>query len=80
MKRLFASLWRGRALRHLPIALPESEQSLVRLELHGLSATPRDVSHSHVPVSMRPLILGVRIGGPPCEDHTASQSKVSLVA
>jgi len=60
VRRLLALLWNGQALRHLPIALAESPPPPVRLELHGASSPPRDVSDAHVPVSMRPLILGVR--------------------
>jgi flavin reductase (DIM6/NTAB) family NADH-FMN oxidoreductase RutF len=60
VRRLLSLLWNGQALRHLPIALPESPTPPVRLELHRASSPPRDVSDAHVPVSMRPLILGVR--------------------
>jgi len=65
MRRFLASLWHGVALRHLPITLREGEPSPVRLELHGFSSEPLDVSSSHVPVSMRPLILGVRLESVP---------------
>lgn len=61
MKRLLSSLWHGRPLRHLPIALGASDQPLARFELQGLAAEPIDVSDRHVPVSMRPLVLGLRI-------------------
>ena len=61
--RLLATIWRGAALRHLPIVVGEQDESPVRIELHGASPTPRDVSYAHVPVSLRPLILGVRSEG-----------------
>jgi flavin reductase (DIM6/NTAB) family NADH-FMN oxidoreductase RutF len=60
VRRLLSLLWNGQALRHLPIALAESPTPPVRLELHSASSPPRDVSDAHVPVSVRPLILGVR--------------------
>lgn len=61
MRRFLSLLWNGRDLRHQPIALPGGAEPLVRLELHNPDSPPRDVSTEHVPVSMRPLILGVRI-------------------
>ena len=61
MKRILSSLWNGRPLRHLPIALGASDEPLVRFELHGLTDEPIDVSDRHVPVSMRPLVLGLRL-------------------
>ncbi len=64
MRRLLSLLWNGSALRHLPIALDASAEPPVRLELCGPSSPPRDVSTEHVPVSMRPLILGVRVERP----------------
>ena len=45
----------------MPVALAESEGPPVRFELLGLGSTPRDVSECHVPVSMRPLVLGLRL-------------------
>ncbi|MBW8768848.1 MAG: hypothetical protein JF589_03745 [Gemmatimonadetes bacterium] len=61
MRRFLSLLWNGQALRHLPFALSNPAESPVRLELHRPSSRPRDVSDQHVPVSMRPLILGVRV-------------------
>ena len=60
MRRQLALLWNGQALRHLPIALDAEAEPPVRLEVHAASSPLRDVSMMHVPVSMRPLILGVR--------------------
>jgi flavin reductase (DIM6/NTAB) family NADH-FMN oxidoreductase RutF len=64
MKRFLTNLWHGIGLRHLPIARSESSQPLVRLELHGLPDGPCDITTDHVPVSLRPLILGVRTDDP----------------
>jgi len=61
VRRLLSLLWNGQALRHLPIALAASAEPPVRIELHGPSSPARDVSDAHVPVSMRPLLLGVRV-------------------
>jgi flavin reductase (DIM6/NTAB) family NADH-FMN oxidoreductase RutF len=61
MKRVLRWLRHGRPLRHLPIAFGEAEGSLVRFELRGLTAGPIDVSDRHVPVSMRPLVIGLRL-------------------
>jgi flavin reductase (DIM6/NTAB) family NADH-FMN oxidoreductase RutF len=76
VRRILASLWHGEGLRHLPIAVRESDEPLVRLELHDSSATSRDVTFEHVPVSLRPLILGVRAEGSRARDHVARRSLV----
>jgi flavin reductase (DIM6/NTAB) family NADH-FMN oxidoreductase RutF len=64
VRRLLGQLWRGAGLRHLPIAVLESSPPSVRFELHGEPGGPRDVTDHHVPVSLRPLILGLRIDQP----------------
>ena len=61
MRRLLSALWHGRPLRHLPIALGAADEPLVRFELTGFAPEPIDVSDRHVPVSMRPLVLGLRL-------------------
>jgi flavin reductase (DIM6/NTAB) family NADH-FMN oxidoreductase RutF len=61
VRRILSSLWHGRPLRHLPIALGASDEPLVRFELRGLTAEPIDASDRHVPVSMRPLVLGLTL-------------------
>lgn len=61
MKRLLASLWHGVGLRHLPIAVGEGDGAPVRLELERPGFPLLDVSDAHVPVSMRPLVLGLRL-------------------
>lgn len=72
MRGLLPLLWNGRALSHLPIALADPATSPVRLELHHPGSPPRDVSDAHVPVSMRPLILGVRTE-PSLDDRDAAE-------
>ena len=57
--RLLTRLWHGDGLRHLPIVLGESDKPLVRFELHGLPEGPRDITTDHIPVSLRPLVIGV---------------------
>lgn len=57
---LLSAARHGRDLRHLPIALGD-EPSGVRVVLRSPDGTAIDVSRDHVPVSMRPLVLGVRL-------------------
>jgi hypothetical protein len=59
VKRLLSRIWHGDGLRHLPVALAETDKPLVRFELRGLTGGPRDVTTNHVPVSLRPLVIGV---------------------
>lgn len=54
----------GRDLRHLPIALSDAPSG-VQLTMRRADGTSIDVSHDHVPVSMRPLVLGIRLEGEP---------------
>ena len=56
----------------MPIALAEAQEPPVRFELHGFGSTPHDVSERHVPVSMRPLVLGLRLDEVIDERSTAS--------
>jgi flavin reductase (DIM6/NTAB) family NADH-FMN oxidoreductase RutF len=76
VRRILASLWHGEGLRHLPIALRESDEPLVRLELHDSSETSRDITFEHAPVSLRPLILGVRTEGAGAHDRGGRRSIV----
>ncbi len=59
MTRLLTRLWHGDGLRHVPIVLGESNEPKVRFELHGLPEGPRDITTDHIPVSLRPLVIGV---------------------
>lgn len=61
VKGLLSVLWRGAGLRHCPIALSEHDPLPVRFELHRPDAAPLDVTQDQVPVSLRPLILGIRV-------------------
>jgi flavin reductase (DIM6/NTAB) family NADH-FMN oxidoreductase RutF len=61
VKRLASALWHGKGLRHLPIAVGADDAPPVRLDLERAGHAPLDVSAAHVPVSMRPLVLGVRL-------------------
>ncbi len=61
MRRLLRLLLNGQSLRHLPIVYPPGAELPVRVVLRGLPDGSLDVSRDHVPVSLRPLVLGVRI-------------------
>jgi flavin reductase (DIM6/NTAB) family NADH-FMN oxidoreductase RutF len=61
LKRLFRLLRDGRGLRHAPIVYSDRADSAVRVVLRGIPDGPIDVSRDHVPVSLRPLIVGVRV-------------------
>jgi flavin reductase (DIM6/NTAB) family NADH-FMN oxidoreductase RutF len=57
----------GRGLRHLPVILPDRQELSVRVMLHGVLGGSIDVTRDHVPVSLRPLVLGVCLDGPNAE-------------
>jgi flavin reductase (DIM6/NTAB) family NADH-FMN oxidoreductase RutF len=59
LRTLLGALRNGRALRHAPITAPN--EPAVRLVIRSRDAPPVDVSRDHVPVSLRPLVLGVRL-------------------
>lgn len=61
MKGPLRLLWHGAGLRHLPIALRNPSDPLVRIELHGLPGGTRDVTGLHAPVSLKPLTIVVRV-------------------
>ena len=61
MKRLLRLLRNGKGLRHLPVVYPDGLEKGVRLFLSGLDEKPIDVTYDHVPVSLRPLTLGIRL-------------------
>jgi flavin reductase (DIM6/NTAB) family NADH-FMN oxidoreductase RutF len=61
----------GRGLRHYPVVAPAATD--VRVLLHGLNSTTTiDVTSDNVPVSLRPLILGVRLDTLPDREPTVS--------
>lgn len=60
LRSLLALLRSGRDLRHVPVVYPGAARSTVRLLLRDENGVSRDVTGDHVPVSMRPLVLGVR--------------------
>jgi flavin reductase (DIM6/NTAB) family NADH-FMN oxidoreductase RutF len=64
VKRLLRLLRYGQALRHLPVVYPDFAGKPLRLTLSGLRGGPVDVSRDHCPVSLRPLILGLRVPEP----------------
>jgi flavin reductase (DIM6/NTAB) family NADH-FMN oxidoreductase RutF len=62
VKRLLSLLRHGKGLRHVPVVVDGSSGFAPRVVLRGLPDGPVDVSGDHVPVSLRPLVLGVRLG------------------
>ena len=61
MKRLLSLLRGGKGLRQVPVVYADSPAFALRVVLQGLAAGPVDVSNDHCPVSLRPLVLGVRL-------------------
>lgn len=61
MRRLLSLLLGGRGLRHAPVVYANSAEFALRVVLQGLPTGPVDVSRDHCPVSLRPLVLGVRL-------------------
>lgn len=60
MKELLRTLWKGRSLRHLPVAMREDEQGRgIRVVLEAGGRPPIDLSDAHVPVALRPLTLAL---------------------
>src|SRR5262245_14605491 len=68
MRGLLHLLRNGQSLRHLPIIHPGDP--LVRVLLSGLPRGVIDVSRDHVPVSLRPFIVGVHIEDGSASDRT----------
>jgi flavin reductase (DIM6/NTAB) family NADH-FMN oxidoreductase RutF len=75
--RLVRLLRHGKGLRHLPIVLPDRDDPGVRVTLHGLANRDIDVSRDHVPVSLRPLVIGVRIDDD-VDDRPANDGSLRL--
>jgi flavin reductase (DIM6/NTAB) family NADH-FMN oxidoreductase RutF len=63
LKTAWSLLRNGRGLAHSPVVAPA--ESGVRVLLHGTGGAPLDVTADHVPVSLRPLVLGVRLDAEP---------------
>jgi flavin reductase (DIM6/NTAB) family NADH-FMN oxidoreductase RutF len=61
VKRLLGLLRHGQGLRHLPVVYSAFAANPLRLTFSGLRGGPVDVSRDHCPVSLRPLILGLRL-------------------
>jgi flavin reductase (DIM6/NTAB) family NADH-FMN oxidoreductase RutF len=61
MKHWLSLLRGGKGLRHAPVVYGDAPQLSLRVMLQGLPGGPIDVSHDHCPVSLRPLVLGVRL-------------------
>jgi flavin reductase (DIM6/NTAB) family NADH-FMN oxidoreductase RutF len=61
VKSFLALLRNGRGLRHLPVVYSDLSAVTVRVVVRGLPGGPIDVSADHCPVSLRPLILGLRL-------------------
>lgn len=59
--RMLHLLRHGKGLRHLPVILPDRRDVSVRVMLCGLPGAAIDVTNDHVPVSLRPLVLGVHL-------------------
>ena len=51
----------GRGLRHLPIEYPTADQLSLRLTFRDVHGIATDVTHDHVPVSLKPLIIGLNL-------------------
>jgi flavin reductase (DIM6/NTAB) family NADH-FMN oxidoreductase RutF len=52
----------GKGLRHVPVVVTDVYGFAPRVVLHGLPGGPVDVSGDHCPVSLRPLLVGMRLG------------------
>jgi flavin reductase (DIM6/NTAB) family NADH-FMN oxidoreductase RutF len=64
MRRWLGTLRHGADLRLLPFAFSDTRDPGVRVLLCGLPGGPVDVTRDHVPVSLRPLVLGIRLDAP----------------
>ena len=70
--RLLHLLRHGRGLRHLPVIHPDRKDVSVRVILRGLHGGAIDVTNDHIPVSLRPLVLGVQLAVANNEDIAAT--------
>jgi flavin reductase (DIM6/NTAB) family NADH-FMN oxidoreductase RutF len=61
MKQWLGAVRHGKDLRLLPFVYSDISDTPVRVRFCGLSDEPIDVTHDHVPVSLRPLVLGIRL-------------------
>jgi hypothetical protein len=62
LRRLLAAIRHGRGLRHVPVAVRETDARSVRVELHGDGELVQDITHDHALISLRPLIVGIHVG------------------
>lgn len=61
MRRLLSLLRHGKGLRYAPVVCADTAEFALRVLLRGLPGGPLDVSGDHCPVSLRPVVLGVRL-------------------
>ena len=61
MRRLLRLIRHGRSLAHWPIAFPNAAVG-VRVHLRDRHDAPVDITDAHVPISLRPLVIGVEFG------------------
>ena len=61
MRRLLRLLRNGKGLRHLPVIFPARVDVSIRVSLRGISRGAIDVTNDHVPVSLRPFVLGIHL-------------------
>jgi len=61
MRRFLSLLRHGKGLRYVPVVHGDSAEFRLRVLLGGLPGGPLDVSDDHCPVSLCPLVLGVRL-------------------
>ena len=60
----------------MPVVVPAGGDPLVRVVLRGMPRGTMDVSSDHVPVSLRPLVLGVRVDA--SDDPTVPPARLAL--
>lgn len=61
MRHLLSLLRHGKGLRYAPVVYADTAEFSLRVLLRGLPGGPLDVSGDHCPVSLRPVMLGVRL-------------------
>lgn len=77
MNRALHLAWHGRGLAHWPIVFPEPTIA-VGVMLRARDGQCRDVTNAHVPVSLRPMLIGVELSAN-VDDVFRAKEGVSLV-